>query len=143
MQDMNKKYGNVYLVELTKLIFKRAEENGLSYSNPKENQWNMWLENSRLVLSFISYKGKMITCLVGTRKETLEKFYLANLVQVDMFLKKYIEYYFKELEKIYAPTLPDFDYVDHEEVKGLVRRKKIKKTQVDGQLSFKDMGWEI
>lgn len=145
MED--KKFGNVWESSLNRLFLDNAEENNMNYSHKKGNQWNLWVPDSGLVLSFITYKGKMTPCLVGIKKETLERFYLSNLAQIDLWIKKDIKYYFEQLELLCSPT--EISQVSQEEVayvRQLVQKKKGKKAkskQVEGQLSFKDMGWKL
>lgn len=136
----DQKFGNVWESSLNKLFYENAEKNDLSYSHKESNKWNLWLERSGLVLHFRTYKGKMIPCLAGMKKETLEHFYLSNLAQIDSWVKQDIQYYFEQLKLLYpSPEVPQEEIA---QVRKLVQTKRNKSKQVEGQLSFKDMGWK-
>ena len=114
------KLGGCYELELNHLFSKQAEKNKLNYHHSRQNQWNLWQNDSGLVL--------------GIKKESLEKFYCQNPALVDEWVKKDIKYYFEVLREL----LEEQKLQPTEEYQR--SRKKRKNTQIEGQMSLKDFG---
>ena len=128
------KLGGCYELELNHLFSKQAEKNKLNYHHSRQNQWNLWQNDSGLVLGFIIRRGMAIPYLTGIKKESLEKFYCQNPALVDEWVKKDIKYYFEVLREL----LEEQKLQPTEEYQR--SRKKRKNTQIEGQMSLKDFG---
>ena len=128
------KLGGCYELELNHLFLKQADKNNLNYHHSRQNQWNLWQNDSGLVLGFIIRRGMAIPYLTGIQKESLEKFYCQNPALVDEWVKKDIKYYFEVLKEL----LEEQKLQPTEEYQR--SRKKRKNAQIEGQMSLKDFG---
>lgn len=136
---MNKFGGNVCQQDINSIFLNNAKKYKMNYSHKKENRWNLWEQDSGLVLSFTLNNGVFIPALVGIKRETLEKFYSTNGSNVDGWVKHHIEYYYKELKTLLQHPEQQRAPKEVEQVKKLVKRRPKKNDPIPGQLSFFDM----
>lgn len=135
----NKFGGNVYERDLNSIFLKNAEKYKMNYSHNKPNRWNLWEQDSGLVISFTLNNGLFIPALVGIKKKPLEKFYSSNGANVDSWVKHHIDEYYSTLKSILEDTEQQ-TIENKEEVKKLVNKRKSKKQiSCNGQLTFDDI----
>lgn len=140
---MNKYGGNIPLEEITKIFQVIAKKYNLNYSHKKENQWNLWQQDSGLVLSFILNRGMFTPCLVGIKRETLERFYSSTPSNVDQWIKKFVSDYYFVLKDLLVHPESQQPPKEVAAVQRQVKRRIKKKEQVPGQLSFEDLGMKF
>ena len=161
--DKNKFGGNVYQQDLNNIFLNNSKRYNLCYSHKKENRWNLWVQDSDLTLSFVLNNGLFIPSLSGIERKTLDKFYSSSPADVYDSVQHCIGIYFKTLKSKLEEVKEDLtrehrdeheEFLTQEEIASMYpepiveetkkfvptrKRKKVKNSQVPGQLSLFDL----